>query len=296
MHELKLGGQPLNLDFTLSCGQTFRWRKKPDGTWRGVVRDKLVALKLDGDRLLWRTYPEDDSILVRDYLRLSDDVISVYKHLSEADPHMAELIGKFRGLRLLRQDPSETLLTFVCSSANSIPRITAAIEALAEHYGNLVCEINPPQAGHYTFPAIEAVANAAPKLFEDTRLLGYRDAKLREVASQVMARGPDWLPSLRNVTYAQAHDGLLSIRGVGTKIADCVCLFALDKDEAVPVDTHVWQLVKRLWMPDLNAKSLTSSVRAGIKAEFTRRYGTLAGWAQQFLFYEDLLRTRGLGG
>ena len=110
-----------------------------------------------------------------------------------------------------------------------------------------------------------------------------------------MERGPDWLISLRGVPYSQAKSELLKIKGVGEKIADCVCFFSLDKDEAVPVDTHVRQLAHRLFMPEMKAKSITSAVYRRITEVFAERYGPLAGWAQEFLFYEDLLRTRALG-
>jgi N-glycosylase/DNA lyase len=293
LHELKLHGQPLDLDLTLSCGQAFRWSKRPDGVWTGVVGDKLIELAIRGDVLRWRTSPDDDPDLVVDYLRLGDDVKAIYARLSDSDPHLAGLIREFHGLRLLRQDPAETLLSFVCSAANSIPRITAAIEALAQRHGELVCEIGG--LCHYTFPTIEQVACCDCALLDRTELLGFRDRHLREVARQVMVRGEGWLMSLREASHAQAREQLTTLRGVGRKIADCVCLFALDKDEAVPVDTHIRQLAERLWMPELEAKSITESVCNRIVDEFTKRYGSLAGWAQQFLFYEDLARTRALG-
>ena len=139
MERLYLKKQPLDLDYTLGCGQAFRWRKRPGGLWSGVVRDKLVELAVEDGFLLWQTYPESDRALVEDYLRLSDDVNSVYASLSAADPHVAGAIRKFHGLRPLRQDPTETLLSFVCSAANSIPRIMDSVEELARLFGELVC-------------------------------------------------------------------------------------------------------------------------------------------------------------
>ena len=99
--------------------------------------------------------------------------------------------------------------------------------------------------------------------------------------------------SLRGVIVRGGAGGACcEMRGVGRKIADCVCLFSLDKDESVPVDTHVKQLAQRLWLPELRGKSITEAgLQASVQA-FAERYGPLAGWAQQFLFYEDLLRPR----
>jgi N-glycosylase/DNA lyase len=293
LERIDLHGQPLNLDLTMSCGQAFRWYKTGDGHWRGVVRDRLMVLAVRGGELLWRTYPENDFALVEDYLRLSDDVNSIYTALSEADPHLAEVVRQFRGLRFLRQDPTECLLSFICSAANSIPRIMMAIEALAAKYGDLVCEHD--ESCYYAFPRLQALASARPGELEAAASLGFRGLSLKAVAQQIIERGEGCLMSLRDVPYPEARSELMKIRGVGGKIADCVCLFSLDKNEAVPVDTHVKQLAERLFLPEMKAKSITDAVYRRIIAVFEERYGALAGWAQQFLFYEDLLRTRALG-
>lgn len=293
METIDLRGQPLDLDLTLGCGQAFRWRKRADGLWSGVVRDRLLELASADGALHWRTYPRADRSLVEDYLRLSDDADAVYRSLAASDGHLRELVERFRGLRLLRQDPAETLLSFVCSAANSIPRISAAIEQLACRYGRLVCERD--SSCYYTFPEPAALAEADVSEIEQIASLGFRGANLKSVALQLVHRGEDWLASLRGLCYTDARQELLGIRGVGAKIADCVCLFALDKDDAVPVDTHVMQLSRRLFLPDMRTRTITDAAYRRVCAEFQRRYGALAGWAQQFLFYEDLMRTRAMG-
>jgi len=293
MERIDLQGQPLNLDLTMSCGQAFRWRKRSDGVWGGVVRDKLVELDLKDGCLLWRTSPRGDRALVEDYLRLAEDVNAIYAALSDMDPHLAGLTDKFRGLRFLRQDPTEALLSFVCSAANSIPRIMIAVEALAIQYGELICEVGG--SCYYAFPTPEAIASADPAELKVTPSLGFRGRNIRTVALQLLERGDGWLGSLRDSTYPDAKKALVELKGVGQKIADCVCLFSLDKDEAVPVDTHVRQLAHRLFLPEMKARTITDGVYQSITQTFHARYGKHAGWAQQFLFYEDLLRTRGLG-
>ncbi|MCL5104215.1 MAG: hypothetical protein M1133_08885 [Armatimonadetes bacterium] len=293
MERLDLQGQPLDLELTFNCGQAFRWRRRPDGVWSGVVRDKLVELATRDGQVMWRTNPASDLPLVRDYLRLSDDVNAIYAHLSATDPHLAALIERFHGLRLVRQDPTETLLTFICSAANSIPRIMTAVESLSERYGGLVCE----QGGicYYAFPRVETVAKSHSSALESTRGLAFRGRNLKMVAEQVWERGEGWLASLRGMSYAHARAELLGIHGVGRKIADCACLFSLDKDEAVPVDTHVRQLAHRLFLPQMKERTVTEAVYRRIVESFIERYGRYAGWAQEFLYYEDLLRTRALG-
>lgn len=286
---IDLRGQPLDLDTTLACGQAFRWRRRDDGLWYGVIGDRLIELRVEDGVLYWRTYPDGGQALVEDYLRLSDDVASIYATLAESDPHLESLVDRFRGLRLVRQDPMETVLSFVCSAANSIPRIMGAIEQMAAHYGELVCEKG--NLCYHAFPTPERLASAKPGHLDTLGSLGFRGENVRSVARQIMDRGEGWLTGLRNVSYEDAKAELLCIRGVGAKIADCVCLFSLDKNEAVPVDTHVRQLAHRLFLPDMKAKSITDGVYRRIVETFRERYGQYAGWAQQFLFYEDLLRT-----
>lgn len=288
-----LKGQPLNLDITLVSGQAFRWQKTPNGVWSGVVRNKLMELATGDGVLYWRTYPDDDLPLVHDYLRLEDDVNAIYNAISSDDPHMGELIEQFYGMRMLRQDPSETLLSFICSAANSIPRIMTAIATLSAKYGERVCE--KEDLCYFAFPSVTKLAEVEKNDLEHISALAFRGANLKSVAEQILEKGEGWLASLRGVSYCSAREQLLTIKGVGSKIADCVCLFSLDKDEAVPVDTHVKQLAQRLFIPDMKAKSITDGVYKRICEAFLERYGKYSGWAQQFLYYEDLLRTRAMG-
>ncbi len=286
MHTIDLYGQPLGLDITLACGQAFRWRRGENGLWQGVIGDRLVELSVEDDALLYRTFPDGGAELVKDYLRLDDDVKSIYSELTSRDNHLAAQIRRFYGLRLLRQDPTETLISFMCSAANNINRISNSIEALCRHFGELVCEKDGQC--YYAFPTCERLAGADQ--IDKMCGLGFRGRNIRDAACEILVRGENWLDDLRDAPYMEARRQLMTLKGVGAKIADCVCLFALDKDEAVPVDTHVRQLAQRLFLPDLKSKSLTDGVYHKIVESFWDRYGSRAGWAQQFLFYEDLLR------
>ena len=290
MEAIDLRGQPLDLGITLTCGQAFRWRRRDDGVWYGVVGDRLLELRVDGDKLLYRTFPDGGVDLVKDYLRLSDDVNEIYGVLCESDPYLRPVIQRFHGLRLLRQDPCEALLSFVCSAANNIPKITRSIDEMSLLFGDLVCEQD--NLCYYAFPKPQCLAHLEPQaLRRAVALLGFRGEVLRSVSRHVLSHTDGWLAGLRDTSYEEAKSQLLEIRGVGQKIADCVCLFALDKDEAVPVDTHVRQIAHRLFLPDMRAKGVTDGVYRQVVRAFQERYGRYAGWAQQFLFYDDLLGT-----
>jgi N-glycosylase/DNA lyase len=277
----------MDLDLTLSCGQAFRWRKSEDGIWQGVVGDKLIRVTKQGNALLWKTYPEDDLDLIRDYFRLDDDAAGVYRILSERCEYLAASIQRFYGMRLVRQDPREALYSFVCSAANSIPRIMTSIEAMCARFGKQVCEHEG--LCYYAFPETQALLHADELHLRTSGSLAFRAKHIQSVAAFLSLKDDDWLLSLRDVSFQEARKQLAAIRGVGPKIADCVCLFALNKDESVPVDTHIRQIGCRLFLPEMGAKCVTDNVYRKVQGEFVNRYGQYAGWAQQFLFYDDLL-------
>ena len=122
----------LNLHHTLTCGQAFRWKLNDDGWWTAPVKSKVIRIKEADSGFLWETLPgEPDIELFHSYFRLDTDVPSIYEHLARSDKHVAELIRCFRGLRLLRQDPEETLITYLCSPVNFISRISQSIERIS---------------------------------------------------------------------------------------------------------------------------------------------------------------------
>jgi len=316
----------LNLIHSLMSGQAFRWKQEPDGWWRAVVRGTLVGIRAETplspplsrgengglssccdsgetSRGLSRgedggfecfTLPEPGRLdIIREYFRLDDDIAAIYAGLAAADEHTGQLVERFRGLRLLRQEPEEALLSFCCSAANSIPRISRAIEELSARYGRHVATWRGQN--FYAFPTASALAAASADELANIAGLGFRGQNLSCVARQLLERPPGWLESLKMLPYRDANRELTSLRCIGRKIADCVCLFALGHDEAVPVDTHIRQIVARLYLPEMKARSVTDSVYNACVRVFQDRFGRLAGWAQQFLYYEDLTR-RNFGG
>lgn len=285
MNAINLNKQPLNLDYIFNCGQAFRWQRSSDGIWYGVVQDKLVELKHEDNILYWETHPIADEGLVRHYLRLDDDIKQIYEYLSEKDNHLASLINKYRGLRVLRQEPTETLFSFMCSAATSIPRISASISELSNRYGEIVCYKNTVY--YKSFPTIKTLADANVDDLRAIKTLAFRGRNIHLAANQILEKGDNWLPSLKEISFDDARNELISIRGIGEKMADCICLFSLDKDEAVPIDTHIRQVAMKI-IPDIKCKTITNSVYKCIRNAFFNRYGEYAGWAQQFLFLDDL--------
>ena len=289
---------PFNLSATLKSGQTFRWRQDEAGVWRGVIGDCLAALyqkKGDPDSpLYWRTYPNSNEIAsIEDYFRLGVDLQSLYDTWSNVEPAMIKAVRKFRGLRILRQPPVECFFGFQCATCNTVVKIERSVRKLAERYGETVFpedELFQSDAILYhRFPTLAALAEADESLLR-ADLWGYRAPRVIDLAKRLLTLPDDWLLELRTKPHLEVRDALTQMHGIGSKLADCIALFSLDKDEATPVDTHVRQITCELFLPELSGKSLTPRVYDAVVEAWQSRFGSYAGWAQQYLFFAKLKR------
>jgi N-glycosylase/DNA lyase len=303
--------QPFNLSATLASGQNFRWRRDAQGVWWGTVESTVMAAwQANGQPdspLYWQTFPRrDQRLLVRDYFRLDVALFDLYTAWIRAEPRMTEAVSAFRGLRVLRQPPQECLFAFQCAACNTVVKIERSVTHLAAHYGQpieLEIEIETglpalltssgttSASAFYTFPALNALADADESVLR-AGLWGYRAPRVIALARHLRTLPADWLISLRQQPYADAHAALTNLFGIGAKLADCICLFALDKDAAVPVDTHIRQIAVRLFAPDLAGKSLTPRLYNALADTYRSRFGDWAGWAQQYLFFAELHRAQ----
>jgi len=284
-----VGSGELDLTHTLTPGQSFRWKCGCDGRWTAVVGHRVVRVWREGDDLRFELYPgggEED--FIRDYFRLDVELSVLYDNFLRADGRIAESIDRFSGLRVVRQVPEETLLSYICSAANSVPRISRAVEVMSKRWGEKIAVVDGDD--YYAFPSVHALANADVDEMARICGLGFRAANLRNVAVQILDRPEGWVDSLRQASYEEARRELTSINGVGLKIADCVLLFSMDKDQAVPVDTHIRQIAVKYYLPEFKQKTLTPGVYQRIAGFFQEKFGPFAGWAQEYLFYDDLLK------
>ncbi len=276
----------LRCDVTLMCGQSFRWRLIAENMWRGVIGSQVVTLhQTETDLLYTGTSDTDIEPILHDYFQLGTPLAPLVRQWSDADPRLAQIALAFPGLRVLRTDPVECLFSFLCSSANNIARITRMVDAMCRRYGEPLAEIDG--VVYHRFPTVDALAEAdEQELF--ALGFGYRARVVVRVAREMSQRGESWLYCLREAPYERAHAELTTLPGVGHKIADCVCLFALDKPQAIPVDTHVWQIARRDYLPELQGRSLTERVYWLIGDFFRQRFGDYAGWAHNLLFAAEL--------
>ena len=275
----------LDLAATLNSGQMFRWTRDADGAWRGMVGANRLRLMQSEDlsSVFWET-DSDDAAMVRSFLRLDDtDLPALAAQWSANDPSFAEAWAARPGVRILRQHSEECFFAFLCASVAPIARIRGMLTAVAAEYGT------PHGEGWTQFPDAARLAAAS-----ETRLrnlgLGFRARRIVEAATLLAQQPDDHLSALRSASYADARHALTRFFGVGAKIADCICLFALDKDGAIPVDTHIWRIARTRYAPELAGKSLTPANYDKVTLAFHQHFGPMAGWAQQILFYRAAVR------
>jgi len=263
-----------NLDHTLSCGQVFRWEKKD--WWSGVVNGVVIRVKQEGNELIIDSSLEKKSIM--DYFRLDDDMETIYSQINK-DKLMDSLIIKYRGLRLIRQDPWECLISYICSSNNTIRNITNSIRHMSECFGKNIAK------GYFSFPSPRQLAGIDACDMEQCKL-GFRAPYVLGIANTIV-NGEFDLYGIKDMSYGQGREELVKVKGVGNKIADCVLLFAFGKLESFPVDTHIEQIMDRFY--GNNWKNVKKSKKREEIADFARRYfGEYCGYAQEYLYMEDL--------
>lgn len=269
--------EDFNLDYTLDCGQVFRWDKLGDW-WVGVVKGSVVRLQQDevtGKVLVDSSLPKE---FLEHYFRFDDNLDDILRRVNR-DIFMDEAIRKYRGLRLIRQDPWECLISYMLATAWSIPNIKRGISLLSARYGKKI------EDGYYSFPEPETLAGLCDGELRDCKL-GFRSGRIAKAARHVVG-GNLVLEKLFSADYREARQGLMFLEGIGEKVADCILLFAFGKMEAFPVDTHVEKVVRYYYGDhEFFDGSVTKSKIGGWGRMY---FGEYCGYAQQYFFYQKRL-------
>jgi N-glycosylase/DNA lyase len=268
----KLKPEIFNLNYTLDCGQVFRWERDGD-CWTGVIGAQVVRISQDrGELLIDSKLPPE---FFSRYFRFDDNLPSIYKSI-DRDLLIDRALRKYRGLRLIRQDPWECLISYMLATASSIPTIKKRIFLLGQLFGQELEE------GYFSFPDPETLANADLSMLNKCKL-GFRTERIKDAAKEVYSGDLD-LDVLFRLEYRYARDRLMRLRGIGEKVADCILLFAFDKMEAFPVDTHIKQIIQHYNIYNNSFENYSSLSRMG---DWGRGYfGPYCGYAQQYLFYQ----------
>jgi len=286
--KLDLAKTPFNLDYTLACGQAFRWEKL-NGWWRGVLRETVVKIRQSGEVLRYQSYPKRvNSAFVWSYFRLDDDLPQIYSRIRK-DRYINEAVKRFQGLRLMCQDPWECLISYICATNKNIPAIKNMISNMCMRFGKKIPVENEE---FYTFPKPHALAEANLK---ELRLckLGFRAERVK-AASKLVSSGAFDLEAMKTLPYERAKKELMTLPGVGPKVADCVLLFSLDKLEAFPIDVWMKRIIlefyrehfEQSFIDKVTAKKFLSPREYEIIRCFGRKYfREYVGYAQEYLFH-----------
>jgi N-glycosylase/DNA lyase len=272
----------------LECGQSFRWQPI-NGWYYGVVEGRQLKIRQEKQALIVESsddeQPDRLEASLRHYLDLNRDLPAILKAV-DIDPFIHRSIETFRGMRILNQAVWECLASFILSQNNNVPRIKGIIRTISAQFGE---KITFQDSVDYAFPTPQALAEAGVEALYDCRL-GYRAPYLWTVSSAIAAGEFD-PESLKSMPYAEAKRELMGFKGIGEKVADCICLFSLGHVQALPIDVWVKRIIEQLY---LKREASIREIR-----QFAEDYfGEYLGYAQQYLFHyartvglENLLRS-----
>ncbi|MBR6922631.1 MAG: DNA-3-methyladenine glycosylase 2 family protein [Clostridia bacterium] len=257
-----------DLDKIFDCGQSFRFEKGGDGVWEGVAFGRVLRVSQDETNVYLNCTEEEYENIWKRYLCLDEDYDAVNadikKHFDNAVIDLAMQAGD--GIRILRQEPWETLCSFIISQNNNIPRIKSLITAVCKSYGE---EFEYNGKKYYAFPTPEALLSAGEDGLKALKT-GFRAGYLISAAEHCV-NGMDLCKIRDEYTYEQGLAELCTVKGVGPKVASCTLLFALGKTSAFPVDVWIKKTIDKYFDGKLDTSSL----------------GEYAGIAQQYLFYYE---------
>ena len=261
------------------CGQCFRWNENEDGTYTGVINKGVLTVEKQDKKIIF-TGVLDGNIeeIVRFYFDLDRNYEEIKAQLSNIDKYLKTSVEYGKGIRILNQDLWETIISFIISANNNIPRIKGIIEKISKKYGT---EIEWNEKKYYTFPTPEQLSQAT---VEDLRALGtgFRDVRIYETTRKVL-RGEVNLNEIVKKDTITARDELLTLSGVGPKVADCILLFStLKRFDVFPIDVWVRRVMNELYIKNEDENKVSKKEIMKIAEQ---KFGAIQGLAQQYLFY-----------
>jgi len=283
---VKLNAVPFNLDVTLCCGQVFMWEKKGDW-WYGIVRDQAFKIRQVNAEL---EFANADEKFIENYFGFSDDLQKICAIIGK-DEHIRKAIREFWGLRIVRQDPWECFISYICATYKSIAAIKNMLLKLSKKFGE---KISFDGCDFYIFPTPEKLAKTTESNLMECGL-GYRAKYVLETSKKIVDNDFD-LEGLRKMSYQQAKKELTNFPGVGLKVADCILLFSLGKREAFPVDVWVKRAIFKHYAAQFSnafiekistQESISNSEYEKLNAFGRNYFGDYAGYAQEYLYHYE---------
>lgn len=250
----------LNIELCLFCGQAFRWKKNPDGSFHGVVLGKVTDIEQTKDKIIFKNTSQEDFLsLWLDYFDLKSDYVSITDKF-RSDEHLAAALDEYYGIRILHQQPWEALCSFIISQNNNIPRISGIIDRLCESFGEKINDSD------YSFPCYEKLKDLSESDLAPLRA-GFRNKYIIDAAKK-LSSGEVSIEKIKNAPIEQARQELMKIKGVGPKVAECTLLYGFKRKEAFPIDVWVKKIMSEMYPAGL--------------PECTKN---VEGIAQQYLFH-----------
>ena len=263
------------------CGQCFRWNKEENGSYTGIWKENIVNIKKEGQDYVFTGICKNQNLEeeIYHYFDLDRNYEQIKKELSKKDKYMKTSIAYGKGIRILNQDLWETIISFIISANNNIPRIKGIIERLSKTYGNKI-EWNGKE--YYTFPTPMQLKDVTVEEYRQLGL-GFRDIRLYETTKMILEGKVDLQELKNNPNTIEVREKLLTLSGVGPKVADCILLFSdLKRLEVFPIDVWVRRVMNDLYIQNEDESKVS---KKQIEKIARNKFGNLAGLAQQYLFY-----------
>ncbi len=272
--------ESFNLKHIFECGQCFRWNKLEDNSYIGVIKDAVINVKEENEKFIFTGNTTSGNLksIIKYYFDLDTNYTEYKKILSNIDNYLKESIKFGSGIRILRQDLWECIISFIISANNNIPRIKKIIERLSKEYGK---EIEFNGSTYYFFPTPEELSKAS---VEDLRNLGlgFRDKRIYNTTKMIMENEVN-LEAIKNMDSTEKmRNELLKLDGVGPKVADCILLFALKRIDVFPIDVWVRRVMNDLYIHNESEEKVNKKELQKLAED---KFGNLQGIAQQYLFY-----------
>ena len=265
----------INVENSINSGQVFLWKKNKD-YWYGVNGTNI--LKIDKKAEI-----ESFQNSKVDFFRETDDMTKIIKSISK-DKIVKDAVEKFQGMRILRQDPFQCLISFIVSSNSNIPKIKFCLENITKKFGKKVLWDG---LEFHLFPKPQKLAKATLADIKSCGV-GYRDSFIIQAAKMIASKEIDF-KNFKKMKYYTAKEEICKIPGVGNKVADCVMLFSLDKLESVPLDRWIIRILSKYYNDkfEIKTKTITSKQYDTLHQKIIEHFGPYAGYSQQFLFKSE---------
>lgn len=257
-----------NLSQICQSGQCFRMAQKSDSIYSVIAGERYLELEQQENQCIFYCDEAEFQNFWQGYFDLEGDYATCIEQINPRDVYLLNAAAFGSGIRILRQDLWEMIVSFLISQQNNIVRIRRCIQNICERYGEK--RINAQGEVYYTFPSPESLAELNEDELKECNL-GYRSKYVVRTARSVVSGELD-LNAVRQMPYKKAKEELMKLFGVGEKVADCICLFALHHLQAFPIDTHINQ-------------ALENHYKRGFPK---RRYQGYQGVLQQYIFYYEL--------